>query len=537
MRKWFASKEAKKITGIILILCAVLIVQIIAFFIFNQKLHQISLKHSMNQVEELSVFVEQNFQSQLDRYILTLQVIESQMEDAEEMGKQSVINTLSKAQNDSQLNILGIADLDGKGIDAAGNSYNISYLGMSEQIQRDQVYISNIITNNHNDNHETLIFIAIPLKINNKICGSIWRKYMLEDLLAHMKFKDDGYKYFQIIDDKGHYLLSSNNQFALRPNNLSENETIWDEMEKYQYTDGMSANKIREMVQQRESGIFYFEGNGQGRYVNFRPLKINNWYLFSVQVVDELHTYVNYTRKNAVHLFIIFAIGMLIVFGAIYHLIYTMYERIVKQTRHLLSMKEEQYRNICTNIENNRRLRHDLRHHIVTLQGFLHSGQMQEASQYLEKYLDFTQQFDLVELCSNQVVNMVVGYYQHIALQREIRFDTRIQIPKEITVSDIDLSVILGNLLENAIYAAGNGNQKERFIQFNMLCSGQMMAITVDNSFDREIKKVDGQYISSKPNHSSLGLRNIEIIAEKYDGGVEFTHDLHVFHSSVMLAL
>ena len=63
------------------------------------------------------------------------------------------------------------------------------------------------------------------------------------------------------------------------------------------------------------------------------------------------------------------------------------------------------------------------------------------------------------------------------------------------------------------------------------------MAITVDNSFDREIKKVDGQYISSKPNHSSLGLRNIEIIAEKYDGGVEFTHDLHVFHSSVMLAL
>ena len=34
MRKWFASKEAKKITGIILILCAVLIVQIIAFFHF-----------------------------------------------------------------------------------------------------------------------------------------------------------------------------------------------------------------------------------------------------------------------------------------------------------------------------------------------------------------------------------------------------------------------------------------------------------------------------------------------------------------------
>ena len=533
MRKWFASKESKKITGIILILCAVLIVQIIVFFNFHQKLYEISLEHSMNQVEELSIFVEQNFQAQMDRYILTLQVIESQMEDVKAVGKQGVINTLNKAQNGSQLDILGIADLDGNGIDAFGNSYNISYPGMREEIQRDQVYISNIIT----DNHETLIFIAIPLTIDNKICGSVWGKYMLEHLLVHMKFIDDSYRYFQIIDDKGHYLLSSNNQFALRPNNLSENETIWDEMEKYQYTDGMSANKIHEMVQQRESGVFYFESDGQGRYVNFRPLKINNWYLFSVQVADELHTYVSHTQKNAVHLFIIFAIGMFIVFGAIYHLIYTMYERILKQTRHLLSVKEEQYRNICTNIENNRRLRHDLRHHIVTLQGFLRNGQMQEASEYLEKYLDFTQQFDFVELCSNQVVNMVVGYYQHIALQREIRFDVRIQIPQELAVSDIDLSVILGNLLENAIYAAENGNQKERFIQFNMLCSGQMLAITVDNSFDGEIKKANGQYISSKPNHSSLGLRNVEIIAEKYDGGVEFTHDLHVFHSSVMLAL
>ena len=43
--------------------------------------------------------------------------------------------------------------------------------------------------------------------------------------------------------------------------------------------------------------------------------------------------------------------------------------------------------------------------------------------------------------------------------------------------------------------------------------------------------------VSSKPNHSGLGLRNIEMIAEKYEGGVEFTHDPHVFHSSVMLVL
>ena len=132
---------------------------------------------------------------------------------------------------------------------------------------------------------------------------------------------------------------------------------------------------------------------------------------------------------------------------------------------------------------------------------------------------------------------MVVGHYHALALQKGIRFQVRIQVPDELSVSDIDLSVILGNLLENAIDAADCGEGEQRFIQFHMLCSGQMLAITVDNGFHGEVKKVDGRYVSSKPNHSGLGLRNIEMIADKYEGGVEFTHDPHVFHSSVMMAL
>ena len=247
---------------------------------------------------------------------------------------------------------------------------------------------------------------------------------------------------------------------------------------------------------------------------------------------------------NPMSLFLLFALFILviIIYLIFFKMLYLSYEKLrsqheADQTRHLLSIQDEQYRNICANIENNRRMRHDLRHHIVILQGFLQRGQVQKASEYLEQYLHYVQQFELVELCRNPVVNMVVGYYQSIAFQKGIRFEARIQIPDELSIPDIDLSVILGNLLENAIYASSHGELEERFIQFHMLCSGQMLAITVDNSFYGEIKKVEGQYISSKPNHSSLGLRNIEMIADKYEGGVEFTHDPHVFHSSVMLAL
>ncbi len=241
-------------------------------------------------------------------------------------------------------------------------------------------------------------------------------------------------------------------------------------------------------------------------------------------------------------LFFVLFVLLLVIYIIFFKMIHLSYEKLQShyqtvQTQHLLSIQDEQYQHIQTNIENSRRMRYDLRHHMVTLQGFLQHGRVQQAEKYLEQYLYSAQQFEMLELCRNPVVNMVVGYYQTVAVQKDILFDVCIQIPEKLSISDVDLSVILGNLLENAIYAAASGDPSERFIQFHMFCSGQMLAITVDNSFYEDVKKRDGQYISNKPNHTGLGLNNIHMIADKYEGGVEFTHDLHVFHSSVMLAI
>lgn len=247
---------------------------------------------------------------------------------------------------------------------------------------------------------------------------------------------------------------------------------------------------------------------------------------------------------NPMSLFLFFSlfILVLVIYLIFFKMIYLSYEKLrsqhdADQARHLVSVQKAQYHHICDSIENSRRMNHDLRHHMVTLQGYLQSGQIQDASDYLDQYLDSARQSELVTLCHNPVVNMVVGHYRALAIQKDIQFITHISIPDELSVSDIDLSVILGNLLENAIDAADNGSAHERFIRFHMLCSGNMLAITVDNSFHGDVKMDGAQYLSSKANHSGLGLHNIEIIANKYEGGVEFTHDSHVFHSSVMLVL
>ncbi len=322
MKKWFKSKESKKITLIICILFSVLVAQIIGFLYFNKKLYDMSFKYTMQHIEELSVYVEQNFQLELERYIQTLQVTELQMD-----APDKIINQLQKVHATSNFDMMGISDLNGHGVDSSGQAYHISYAHIREYIEKDEVYISNVLKNGN----ETLIFIAVPLKINQKICGILWGKCALRDIANNVQVLNDQYKYFQIIDDEGHYLFSSKSKFLLYPYTRYNGLNIWEEMKKSDYAGDMSIEKLHESVRKGESGIFYFAGDQAGRYISYRPLKINNWYLFSIQVEDGLHAYVAHTRQIIANFFILLTVGLSTIFGVIYHLIYTMYKKIAKQ--------------------------------------------------------------------------------------------------------------------------------------------------------------------------------------------------------------
>ena len=285
-----------------------------------------SLEHLTSQVDELSIYVEKNLQVELEHYIHILEVAKLQLEREEDV-RQNIVQRLQEIQEIADFKMTGASDLNGIGLDVTGNAHNILYKNLHEHMVKEEVYISNVLKSEG----ETLIFIAVPLKVQNQISGILWGKVLLKDIVDNIEFPDDSYKYFQIIDDKGNYLLASKSKFALHNNPKFSEPNIWNELKKYQYTDGMSAQKVYDSVQRGEKGNFYFEGDGQGRYASYRPLQINSWYLFSIQVEDGLHTYVNYTRKLIIHFFVLLTIGLLVIFGVIYNLIYTMYKNITKQ--------------------------------------------------------------------------------------------------------------------------------------------------------------------------------------------------------------
>lgn len=211
-------------------------------------------------------------------------------------------------------------------------------------------------------------------------------------------------------------------------------------------------------------------------------------------------------------------------------------EKRYMEVEYNMQLLDKQYTQLQENIENSRRLKHDLKHHMLAIYEYLNQHENEKAADYIQKYLHTLQEFELLKFCNHQLINMIVSHYYALAKEQDIDFQVHLSLPKELPIANSDLTILLGNLLENAVAAASKSKPEERSIQLNIILHRKMLAITLDNSFNGEIKCSDnGEYLSTKENHNGMGLKSIADISDKYNGGVEFHHDDREFHSCVMI--
>lgn len=207
--------------------------------------------------------------------------------------------------------------------------------------------------------------------------------------------------------------------------------------------------------------------------------------------------------------------------------------QLLKGNQHL-ELYAKQLIRINDSVEDSRKIRHDTRHHILTIQGLLKEGNSDNVRNYLKNYWETLNDDTLLILCEHKIVNAITNHYRSIAQEKNIDFVIHLAIPEEIAISNTDISILIGNLLENAFEAASQ-IESASFVHFNMKCCGKMLVITVDNSFNGRVNISNNTYLTTKRNSGGIGLKSIEGIARKYAGEVDFKHENGVFYGSVML--
>ena len=166
--------------------------------------------------------------------------------------------------------------------------------------------------------------------------------------------------------------------------------------------------------------------------------------------------------------------------------------------------------------------KHDIKQHFISLLCMLQKQQYEMAEEYLDNLVEDNRKNWNISRTENLIVDAIINAKYSLMKTLGIECFVDVHIPVWLPFEMADLSVLIGNVLDNAI-EANNAEMKNKYIKIYMAYDKNILITTVINSYDGElIKDKTGRILTRKPDKSThgFGLRSIEKIVHKYHGSV-----------------
>jgi hypothetical protein len=207
-----------------------------------------------------------------------------------------------------------------------------------------------------------------------------------------------------------------------------------------------------------------------------------------------------------------------------------------------LLMQTEHFENIIEGYHQVRRVRHDMMNHLVALHGYLQNEQCDDAIEYIKK-INESIDFNRIGMVSNNVaIDALISNRKSKATQAGIYFEEKVSLPGKLQIDDMDMCIVIGNILNNAIEACQRmkNEQMKKHIMLNINYKKGHIFIEVENTYYlRTVKQEEGKFISSKKYQwkydVGLGMSNIERIINKYGGVYQTDLSEAIFKIKIML--
>lgn len=182
--------------------------------------------------------------------------------------------------------------------------------------------------------------------------------------------------------------------------------------------------------------------------------------------------------------------------------------------------------------------RHDYHNHIQVLKAHMSLEQYEQAEDYLGRLEEDLTTVDTVLKTGNVMVDAILNSKLTLIGEKKIAVDATAIVPGDINISGVDLSVLIGNLLDNAMEACMQiPEEKDRFIRIYIDVIKKQLYISVTNSMSGRAKRKGGIFQSDKEGNHGFGLVRIDSIVEKYQGYINRQTENGVFATEVMLPL
>ncbi len=169
-----------------------------------------------------------------------------------------------------------------------------------------------------------------------------------------------------------------------------------------------------------------------------------------------------------------------------------------------------------------RDVKHNMRNNFISLLAYAEQGECEKMIGFINDVMEEGKlRVSKGTTTGNIVIDSLVEYWQRTAEKEEIEFQAELSIPMEMSFKGADISLILGNLLENAVEGAEKAT-KRKYIKLSVKYDRKNLLITVENSYGGKLKKVKEELKTTKEdtaNHG-IGLASVRRAARKYQGTV-----------------
>ncbi|MBR4907228.1 MAG: sensor histidine kinase [Clostridia bacterium] len=174
------------------------------------------------------------------------------------------------------------------------------------------------------------------------------------------------------------------------------------------------------------------------------------------------------------------------------------------------AQEEEYYEQLIEKQEQTRALWHDM-------EKYLRAAEAEGTDAAEQARLTLKKASDVPDV-GNRALNVILNEYRARTSASGIRFEWQVQVPSKLSVSVVDLYILLGNTIDNAIEACMALPTEDRTIRLSLQQTHDVLFYRLSNPY---AERTEGQ----KPGIHGYGLRNVRACVKKYGGATEITRE------------
>lgn len=180
-------------------------------------------------------------------------------------------------------------------------------------------------------------------------------------------------------------------------------------------------------------------------------------------------------------------------------------------------------------------MHHDLKNHCLSLSQFIQKDEREKALDYLSTMIQEMAPVDARVNSGNLTLDAILNHFLQRASLLECVIETKISVPSDTFISDFDLNIILGNLLENALEALEKAENPK--VRVTVVHNTGLLYIEVRNTFNGNLRRRGGHFLTTKEQRKfhGHGINNIRNVVEKYDGVSSFFVEGDEFVANISL--